>query len=70
MDSGDTSRPTSRIKGKQRIKECSYMEPACSNVAVQRIVNDHTRYMTRVKTKCEMDGEISEHWFASKHERL
>ena len=35
------------------------MEPACSNVAVQRIVNDHTRYMTRVKTKCEMDGEIS-----------
>ena len=66
MDSGHTSRPTSRIKGKQRIKECCYMEPVCSNIAVQRTVNDHTSYMTRVRTKCEMDGEISEHWSASK----
>jgi hypothetical protein len=40
MDSGHTSGPTSRIKEKQRIKECSYMELACSNIAVQRTVND------------------------------
>jgi hypothetical protein len=26
--------------------------------------------MTRVRTKCEMDGEISGHWFASKPGRL
>ena len=66
MDSGHISGPTSRIKGKQRIKEYSYVEPACFNIAVQRTVNDHTSYMTRVRTKCEMDGEISEHWSASK----
>ena len=70
LDNGHTSRPTSRIKGKQRIKECSYKEPACSNIAVQRIVNDHTSYMIRVRTKCEMDGEISKHYSASKRERL
>ena len=70
MDSGHISGPTSRIKGKQKIKECFYMEPACSNIAVQRTVNDHTSYMTRVRTKCEMDEEISGHWSASKHERL
>ena len=46
------------------------MEPAWSNIAVQRIVNDHTSYMTRVRTKCEMNEEISEHWSASKHEIL
>jgi hypothetical protein len=40
-DSGHTSRPTSSIKGKERIKEYSYVEPTCSNIAVQRIVNDH-----------------------------
>ena len=65
MDSGHTSGPTSRIKGKQRIKECSYMEPACSNLAVQRTVNDHTSYMTRVRTKCELNGEIFENWSAN-----
>ena len=46
------------------------MEPACSNIAVQRTVNDHTSYMIRVRTKFKMGGEISEHWSASKHERL
>jgi len=46
------------------------VELACSNIAVQRTVNDHTSYMTRDRTKFEMDGEISEHWSASKHERL
>jgi hypothetical protein len=50
-DSGHTSEPTSRIKDKQRIKEYSYTEPACSNIAVQRIVNDHASYMIRVRTK-------------------
>ena len=46
------------------------MEPTWSNIAVQRIVNYHTSYMTRVRTKREIDGEISEHWSASKRERL
>ena len=61
MDSGHTSEPTSRIKGKQRIKEYSYVEPACSNIAMQRTVNDHTSYMIRVRTKFKMDREMSEH---------
>jgi hypothetical protein len=61
MDSRHTSGPTSRIKGKQRIKECSYVEPACSNIAVQRTVNDHTSDMARVRTMIKMDGEILEH---------
>ena len=69
-DSGHTSGPTSRIKEKQRIKECSYVEKACSNIAVQRTVDDHTNYMVRAKIKCKMDEEISEHWSASKRERL
>ena len=50
MESGHTSGQTSRIKGKQRIKECSYVEPACSNIAVQTTVNDETSYMTRCNT--------------------
>ena len=70
MDSRHTSRPTSTIKGKQRIKECSYIELGCSNISMQRTVNDHTSYMTRIRTKCEMDGEIFEHWSASKREIL
>jgi hypothetical protein len=59
MDSGHTSRLTSRIKGKQRIKECFYMEPTCSNIAVQRTASDHMSYTTRVRAKFEMDGEIA-----------
>jgi hypothetical protein len=39
-------------------KECSYMELACSNLAVQRTVDNHTSYMTRVRAKFKMDGEI------------
>jgi hypothetical protein len=58
MDSGHTSGLTSRTKGKRRIKECFHVEPACSNIVVQRIANDHTSYTTRVTTKFEMDGEI------------
>jgi hypothetical protein len=69
MDNGYTFGPTSRIKGKQRIKECSYVEPACSNIVMQRTVNDHTSYMTRVRANFKMDGEISKH-SASKRERL
>ena len=46
------------------------MEPAWSNIAVQRTVNDHISYMIRVRTKLKMDGEISKHWSASKRERL
>ena len=61
MDSGHTSRPTSKIKGKQRIKECSYMEPACSNIAMQRTSDDLTNYMNRARAKCKMDREIFEH---------
>jgi hypothetical protein len=37
---------------------------------MQRIVNDHTSYMTRVRAKFKMDREIFEHWSASKRERL
>jgi hypothetical protein len=58
MDSGHISRPTSRIKGKQRIKEYSYVEPACSNIVVHRIVDNQTTNMVRARTKCEIDGEI------------
>ena len=65
-DSGHTSGPTSRIKG----KEYFYVEPTCSNIAMQRTVNDHTSYMIRVRTKFKMNGEISEHWSASKLGRL
>ena len=61
--------PTLRIKGKQIIKEYSYVEPTCSNIAVQRTVNDYTSYMIRVRTKCKINGEISEHWSASKRKR-
>jgi hypothetical protein len=64
MDSGHTSGITSRIKRKYRIKEYSYVEPACSNIAMQRTVNGHTSYITRVRTKFEMNGEIPEHWSA------
>ena len=70
MDSGHTSGLTSRIKGKQRIKEYSYVEPACPKIVVQRTVNDHTSYMIRVRAKFKMDGEISEHWSTSKCERF
>ena len=31
------------------------MEPAWSNIAMQRTVNDHTSYMIRVRTKFKMD---------------
>ena len=55
---------------KQRIKGYSYMEPTWSNIAMQRTVNDHTSYMIRARTKCEMDGKMPEHWSASKPQRL
>ena len=46
------------------------MEQACSNIAMQRIVDNHTNYMVRARPKCKMDGEISGHWSASKPGRL
>ena len=46
------------------------MEPACSNIAMERTVNDHISYMTRVRTKFKMDGEISRNWSASAWETL
>ena len=70
VDSGHTFEPTSRIKEKQKIKECSYAEQACSNIAMQRIVDDHTNYMIRARPKCKMDGEISGHWSTSMPGRL
>ena len=70
MNSRHTPGPTSRINRKQRIKECSYMELACSNIAMQRAIKDHTSYMTRVRTKCEIDGEIFVNWSASAWETL
>jgi hypothetical protein len=53
QDSGHTLGPTLRIKEKQRIKEYSYMEQACSNIAMQRIVDTHTNYMVRARPKCK-----------------
>jgi hypothetical protein len=46
------------------------MEPTCSNIAMQRTVNDHTSYMIRVRTKFKMDGEISQHWYQQARETL
>jgi hypothetical protein len=46
------------------------VEPACSNIAVQRTVDDYTSYMTRVRAKFKINGEIFKHWSASKRERL
>ena len=63
-DSGHTSGPTSRIKGKQRIKECIQVEQACSNIAVQRTIDDHTNYMVRARPKCEICREATEYWSA------
>jgi hypothetical protein len=60
-DSGHSSRPISGIKDKQRIKECSYMEPACSNIAVQRTDDDHTNYMVRARTKCKICRKATEY---------
>jgi hypothetical protein len=42
------------------------VEQASSKIAMQRIVNDHTIYMIRVRTNYEMDREIPGHWSASK----
>jgi hypothetical protein len=61
MDSGHTSRLTSRIKGKQRIKEYFYVEPMCSNIVVQRIVDDHTSYIIRARAKCKIGQEAMEY---------
>jgi hypothetical protein len=41
------------------------VEPACSNIAVQRTVDNHTCYMNRVRAKFKMDSEIFEHWSPS-----
>jgi len=46
------------------------MEPVGSNIAVQRTVNDHTSYMTKVIAKCEIDGEIFGDWSANAWETL
>ena len=65
MDSGHTSEPTSRIKEKQRIKEYSYVEQACSNIAMKRIVDNHKMDMVRARTKCEIGQEATEYWSAN-----
>ena len=46
------------------------MEQACSNIAMQRIVDEHTKYIIRARPKFKMDGQISGHWSASKPGRL
>jgi hypothetical protein len=46
------------------------VEQACSNIAMQRTVDDHTNYMVRARPKCKMDREICGHWSASKPGRL
>ena len=61
MDSGHTSRSTSRIKGKQRIKEYSYVEQACFNIAMQRTADNHTTNMVRARTKCKIGREATEY---------
>jgi hypothetical protein len=65
MDSGYTSGLTSRIKGKQRIKECFYVEQACSNIVMQRTVDDHISYMIRASAKCKIGREATKYWSAS-----
>jgi hypothetical protein len=42
-----------------------YVEPACSNIAVQRIVDDHTSYMIRARAKCKIVREATEYWSTS-----
>jgi hypothetical protein len=37
---------------------------------MQRIVDDHTKYMVRARPKCEMDGEIFGHRSANNSGRL
>ena len=41
------------------------MEQACSNIAMPRIVNDHTNYMIRVRTKCKIGREATKYWSAN-----
>ena len=38
------------------------MEQTCSNIAVQRIIDDHTNYMVRTRPKCEIGREATEYW--------
>ena len=35
------------------------MEQACSNIAMQRIVDDHTKYMVRARPKYKMDRAVT-----------
>jgi hypothetical protein len=37
---------------------------------MQRIVDDHTKYMVRARPKCKMDGEIFGHRSANNSGRL
>ena len=37
------------------------MESACSNIAVQRTVDDHTTYMVRARTKFKIGWEATEY---------
>jgi hypothetical protein len=37
------------------------MEPACSNIAVQRTDDDHTNYMVRARTKCKIGRKATEY---------
>ena len=46
------------------------MEQAYPNIAMQRIVDEHTKYMVRSRPKCKMDRETSGHWSTSKLGRL
>ena len=41
------------------------MEPACSNIAMQRTSDDHTNYMVRARTKYKIGREAIEYWSAN-----
>jgi hypothetical protein len=41
------------------------MEPACSNIVMQRTVDDHTTNMIRARTKHKIGREATEYWSAS-----
>ena len=41
------------------------MEQACSNIAEQRTIDDHTNYMVRARPKCKIGWEATEYWSAS-----
>jgi hypothetical protein len=60
-----THGPTSRIKGKTKNERMFLSGAGISNIAVQRIVGDHTYTWLRVRAMHEMGREATEYWSTS-----